>query len=141
MVSLKSLSFSSLVGVADDPVTNRRSKLVARLEEQKSLLSDPLHMRSEHHFVIQPSGIKERVEVRKRVRPWWRVDDKGKIYLTVRYGAKSIEFEKGKHAIVVDDKSELASVLDLLIEATRAGELDAHLARSARARGGARRAA
>lgn len=36
-----------------------------------------------------------------------------------------------KVAILVQDKGKLTSVLDILIEATRAGELDDHLARYA----------
>lgn len=134
MTVLKSLSFSSIKDMQSNPVMERRAKLISKLEEQKALLTDPQHMRVEHHWIIQPSGIKERVEARKRVRAWWRVDSMGSVYLTVKYGAKAIEFEKGKSAVVVQDKTKLASVLDTLIEATRAGELDSNLAYHAKAR-------
>ena len=47
--------------------------------------------------------------------------------LSVRYGAKAIEFEKGKDAVLLEDVRELATVLPKLIAATEAGELDAHI--------------
>ena len=59
----------------------------------------------------------------------------GTVGLTVRYGAKAIEFEKGKTAIVVPNKDQLVATLDTVIAAVKAGELDEHLAQYARARG------
>ncbi len=47
--------------------------------------------------------------------------------LSVRYGAKAIEFEKGKDAVLLADVRELATVLPKLIAATEAGELDTHI--------------
>ena len=47
--------------------------------------------------------------------------------LSVRYGAKAIEFEKGKDAVLLTDVRELATVLPKLIAATEAGELDTHI--------------
>jgi len=48
--------------------------------------------------------------------------------LTVRYGAKLIEFEKGKAAIAVGDKTNLVTVIDAVIAAVNGGELDAAIA-------------
>ena len=59
----------------------------------------------------------------------------GTVGLTVRYGAKAIEFEKGKTAIVVPSKDQLVATLDTVIAGVRAGELDEHLAQYAKARG------
>ena len=39
-------------------------------------------------------------------------------------GAKPVEFEKGKAGIVVGSKEKLPAVIDTLIAAVRAGELD-----------------
>jgi hypothetical protein len=55
--------------------------------------------------------------------------------LTVRYGAKAIEFEKGKTAIIVPSKDQLVATIDTIIGAVRAGELDDHLAQHAKTRG------
>ena len=48
--------------------------------------------------------------------------------LTVRYGAKPIEFEKGKAAIAVGKVEKLKPVLETVIAAVQAGELDGVLA-------------
>lgn len=44
--------------------------------------------------------------------------------MSVKFGAKPIEFEKGKAGIVVPSKDKLTAVIDTLIAAVRAGELD-----------------
>jgi hypothetical protein len=42
----------------------------------------------------------------------------------VMFGARPIEFEKGKAGIVVPSRDKLPAVIDILISAVRAGELD-----------------
>jgi len=68
----------------------------------------------------------ERVPVERRlpVRPWWRTDDKGQVVFFVRLGWKAIEFEKGKAGVVAGSMEKLPEVIDVLIGAVRAGELD-----------------
>ncbi len=51
-----------------------------------------------------PEGRKELVERKRKVRRWWREDVTGNVYLTIRYGQKMIEFEKGKAAVSVPNK-------------------------------------
>jgi hypothetical protein len=67
----------------------------------------------------------------------------GAIVLTVRYGFKHIELEKGKAGIAVPSREKLVGMIETMINATRAGELDDMLAQQGRARGvpKARRAA
>ena len=48
--------------------------------------------------------------------------------LTVRYGAKPIEFAPGKAAIAVGKKEKLIPTIETVIAAVEAGELDAVLA-------------
>ena len=72
--------------------------------------------------------------IEKRVTPWWMEDGTGKIALTVRYGSKPIEFEKGKAAILLPNKVALVGTLDTVMAAVRAGELDEILAQQAKAR-------
>ena len=57
----------------------------------------------------------------------WKPQADGKLLLTFRYGAKAIEFENGKDAVLLADVKELATVLPKLIAATEAGELDTHI--------------
>ena len=61
------------------------------------------------------------------MKQWWKPQADGKLLLAVRYGAKAIEFEKGKDAVLLADVKELATVLPKLIAATEAGELDTHI--------------
>jgi hypothetical protein len=61
-------------------------------------------------------------------------DGAGKIALTVRYGSKTIEFEKGKVAIMWPNKRALIQTLHMVIAAVRAGELDEILAQQTKAR-------
>ena len=44
--------------------------------------------------------------------------------MSIEFGAKPIEFEKGKAGIAVPSKDKLPTVIDTLIAAVRAGELD-----------------
>jgi hypothetical protein len=44
--------------------------------------------------------------------------------MSMKFGSKPIEFEKGKAGIVVGTKEKLPAVIDALIAAVRAGELD-----------------
>src|SRR5271168_1110116 len=72
------------------------------------------------------------VEKQQRVLPWWRLLANGSYAFFVRPGVKPIEFEKGKTAIAVASLDKLPSVIDTLIHAVRAGELDAQLEQSSK---------
>ena len=129
MQTLKSLNFAAIPKRQfDNPVLIRRSKLIARLEEQKALLDNPLFVAVDQRWEKRPNGGKELVSRNRRVRRWWREDVTGKVYLTVKYGQKTIEFEKGKAAISIPNKEAMSGVLDVLITAVRNGELDDALA-------------
>jgi hypothetical protein len=45
MPVLKSLSFTALPKTTNDPVQQRRTKFITKLEEQRLLLKDPKHVR------------------------------------------------------------------------------------------------
>ena len=134
MKSLKSFTFAAAASSQHGPAISRRLKLLAHLDEQLALARDPTHLRIQHRWVIQDDGTKTRIEQRKRVRSWWRSDISGKIYLTVRYGSKAIEFEKGKSAIVLSDASMLIEALETVISATKTGALDEQLSQHAKLR-------
>jgi hypothetical protein len=134
MKTLKGLTFGVLPKITYDPVLARRAALISRLEEQRALAQDPTYVPSVQRWVDNEQGSKSLVSVQKRVRPWWQEDGTGKIALTVRYGSKPMEFEKGKAAILLPNKGALVSTLDMIIAAVRAGELDEILAQQAKAR-------
>ena len=142
MKNLKSLNFSPLPrSQLNNPVIVRRGKLIRRLEEQKAALQDPLYMAVEQRWEKTPEGRKELVERKRKVRRWWQEDVTGNVYLTIRYGQKMIEFEKGKAAIAVPNKDGLNGVFDVLISAVRGGELDEALTTMSKARGFKKKAA
>ena len=124
---------SLTLGVADkadqDPVLVRRARLIQRLEQQKALAEDPNYTRTVSKRVRNEDGATERIDVQKKVRPWWKQDVIGGVKLSVRHGGKPVEFAKGKTAIVVASKEELPATIGTLIEAVRAGELDEQLGR------------
>ena len=79
-------------------------------------------------WVKQEDGGKQLVDLPKRVKRWWRVDGAGNCFLILRYGNKVISPTPDKGAIAVGDKAKLPEILDAVITATRAGELDAVMA-------------
>jgi hypothetical protein len=123
MPVLKSLSFTALPKAANDPVQLRRVKFVAKLEEQKLLLKDPNHVRTVQRWT-KVDGERQATTKQQAVRPWWKTDAAGQVVMSIKFGAKPIEFEKGKAGIVVASKDKLPTVIDTLISAVRAGELD-----------------
>jgi len=114
-----------------NPMLDRRARVIARLEEQKLILKDPNYIRTVRTWV-RKDGERVMVEKHQRVAPWWRQHSNGSYALFVRSGLKPIEFEKGKTAIAVPSLDKLASVIDMLITAIRAGELDQQLAQTSK---------
>lgn len=55
----------------------------------------------------QAQGERRRVEKQQKVRPWWRTGAAGNVVLSVYYGTKPIEFEKGKAGVAVPSKEKL----------------------------------
>jgi hypothetical protein len=55
------------------------------------------------------------------------------VVMSIKFGAKPVEFEKGKAGIVVGSKEKLPNVIDALIAAVRAGELDDLFSQAAKA--------
>lgn len=131
MTALKSLTFTTLPKLGANPTIDRRAKVIARLEEQKQLLNDPNFARTVRTSV-QKDGQKAVVEKQQRLLPWWRVLPDGSYAFFVRSGVTPIEFDKGKTAIAVSSLDKLPSVIDTVIAAVRAGELDDQLAQASK---------
>lgn len=134
MSMLKGLSFAAAPRAATQLSMEevRRNKLIAHLQEQRAIAeaeaAGQQHVVMRRRWQLSPTGEKTRVEVEKRLKRWWSTQADGQLVLVVRWGSRVIEWERGKAAIVVGDRSKLVSVLDKLIAATQAGELDAHIA-------------
>jgi uncharacterized protein DUF6641 len=131
MPVLKSLSFTALPKNGNDPVQFRRTKFIAKLEEQKLLLKDPNHVRTVQRWT-KVNGERQATTKQQAVRPWWKTDPSGQVVMSIKFGAKPVEFEKGKAGIAVGAKEKLPAVIDTLIAAVKAGELDDLFAQAAK---------
>ena len=70
------------------------------------------------------TGIRKHVEVPKRIKPWWFQTEEGKVCVSIRYGACTIELAKGKPSIQVDSAEDLIKALETVKVAVEAGDLD-----------------
>ena len=125
--SLKLVSAIRSVGMT--PVQQRRNKLNDKLYEQIQLAAAQADGRTYaptklKTLVNAETGERKTVEATKRIKQWWWVSANGKIALSVRYGAKTIELAKGKNAIEVDSIDAVLSTLQVIKQAVEAGELD-----------------
>ena len=111
------------------PQHARRQKLSAKLTEQIELAKaeqsgtefSPVRIRTVRD---EATGQSRRVEVPKRLKPWWWTDDKGKLCITVRYGARTLEIVEGKNAIETDSIADVITSLQVIRSAVDSGELD-----------------
>ena len=92
---LKSLTSTTLPKPSANPTLDRRTKIIARLEEQKLLLNDPNYTRAVRTWV-KKDGEKSVVEKKQRVLPWWSLAPNGSYVFFVRSGWKPVEFEKAR---------------------------------------------
>ena len=125
MSVLKTLNFVAVTKRSNDPVIMRRAKLIMQLQQQRALAENPTHIAFRQKWERAENGVKQLVERQKRIKRWWYVDPVGQCYLTINYGSKKLELEKGKSAIAVGSKDNLVATLDAVIAAVEAGELDA----------------
>lgn len=125
MSVLKSLQFVSVPKPnSSDPRIARRQKFLVQLERQLELAKDENFVICNQRWVKQADGSKQLVEAPRRVKRWWHIDAAGSCFLILRYGNKLISIAEGKAAIAVGDRAKLAGVLEVVIAATRDGELD-----------------
>lgn len=125
MSNLKSLTFTiAPANSQSSPKLHRRQRLIERLNEQLQLAQDPTYSPTRKRRELSPDGSRKLVEYARTIKPWWKADATGSLALTVRYGLKTIEFEKGKAGIAVGTQERLIPTIRTLIAATNAGELD-----------------
>ncbi|WP_421696174.1 DUF6641 family protein [Aestuariivirga sp.] len=129
MSVLKGLTFTAVPRNAGlTPEQHRRAKLAAHLREQldmaKAQTAGRIHVVKKRRWEYTEDGQKHLIEVDKRLKQWWKAQSDGKIVLTVRYGSKPLEFEKGKGAVVLKGMDELLAILPKLVDAAEAGEFD-----------------
>jgi len=135
MTHLAKLTFKTVTkSVTRDPVVARRDKLILALREQKSVVDAAV--RGED-FTVERSkwmnnaeGERVLVKTQRRVKPWFFEQDGG-WYVQCRYGARVISADGKNNAVFVKSVKDVDAVLDALIAATAAGELDAAISAAA----------
>ena len=113
----------------NSPQHARRQKLSTKLAEQIQLAKaqqsgaefSPVRVRT---VKDEATGQNRKVEVPKNLKPWWWADEKGKLCITVRYGARTLEIVEGKNAIETDSIADVITSLQVIRTAVDSGELD-----------------
>lgn len=131
MAVLSSLKLVSAKRVhITDPVATRRIKLIQKLQDQLRLVqarqAGQKYMATRIKTVTdEATGERKTVEVAKRVREWFWVNEAGKFNMHIKYGQNVLYLNnKSATAIEVASMDELATVIQTLITATGDGELD-----------------
>ena len=101
-----------------------RRKLIAKIDEQILLATDSNYRPTKIKWLRNKDGTERKLEIPKRVRRWWTEQLGGTILLTIRYGNKVIELEKGKNAIELSAKAALKPTLQSIKKAVDNGEYD-----------------
>ena len=113
----------------NSPQHARRQKLSSKLAEQIQFAKaqqsgtefSPVRVRT---VKDEATGQSRKVEVPKKLKPWWWIDEKGKLCITVRYGARTLEIVEGKNAIETDTIADVITSLQVIRTAVDSGELD-----------------
>ncbi len=117
--------------LAHNPQAHRRMKLAKKLWEQIQLAKAQAEgsnlTLTRFRTVTNDEGIRRSVEVPRRVRAWWWTTEANKLALNLRYGARAVEFSKGKATVEIGAVADLVPTLELLKRAVEAGELDAQI--------------
>lgn len=99
------------------PILIRRRKLASKLWEQIQLAKShaqgtPFTVTKFKSMVDKTTGLRKQVELPKRLKAWWFVNEGGKLCVSARYGPHVIELAKGKYSIEVADEQALIAALE-----------------------------
>lgn len=120
-----------------NPTEKRREKLIDKLKEQAALAKA---MAAGDRYIVHKTvktknedGTKTETQKEVKVSPWWWQDPTSKgLVMVCRYGVKPLPLSKGgMKALSVPNLKAVPSVIEQLIQATAAGELDDALANAA----------
>ncbi len=129
MTSFNNLKFTANIKPRNQPpIVQRRSKLITRLWEQIQLAKCQLNGTEltvrRRKNIKDIDGVVKNVDLPKRIKPWWFVDQSGKVCVSVRYGSKVIELKKGMPSIQVNDPEELIETLEIIKCEVEKGSFD-----------------
>jgi hypothetical protein len=116
-----------------------RAKVAGHLEQQKALLA--AHMEGKAFDATRPvyktndAGERVRVMQPVHVRRGWFEDGTGTVHFSIRYGSKPLPLDRtGSTSVEVGGLDALPGVINALLAAVRAGELDTQLTAAAQER-------
>ena len=119
--------------ITNDPIHFRREKLSQKLSVQIQMAQslkngEEFSVKRMKKITDEFSGVTSMIEVNKRVRQWWFVNNETKrVAVQLFYGNKLIDLAKGKNAVEVSNGDELISVLMKLKDAVNDGSLDTQI--------------
>lgn len=126
-LSTLKLSASKKAG-AFNPVALRRNKLLKKIADQialaKAQAEGGQYTAIKLRTITGEDGFRRSVELPQKVRQWWWPIESGKLALNIRYGARAIEFAKGKSTVEIANISDLIPTLETIQKAVETGELD-----------------
>lgn len=109
-----------------------RERMLANLDEQlalaKAMIAGTAFAVKQTRYKTDENGERVAFEKNKRLRQWFWHDVTGTWFLELRYGNRSMVLNGDKTAIEVGGKDQLVGVLETLIAAVKAGELDKAMA-------------
>jgi hypothetical protein len=114
------------------PIVLRRNKVSKRIYEQillaQALKDGKTYAPTKQRTVKdEETGETKTVQVAKKIKEWWFLSSTGKLCVSLKYGAKVVEFAKGKTAVELANGDELVPTLETLKQAVESGELDTQL--------------
>ena len=114
----------------NNPVIQRRQKLLAKLDEQIALAAakaaGTVYTAMRSRRVKDEAGNVSVVQQPKRLKAWFWAVDGGKVCVAVKYGNKVVELAKGR-TVVETTVAELSATLAVLRKAVESGEIDAQI--------------
>lgn len=110
-----------------DPVTARRERLVAGIDEQLAALAAQLAGKT-YTVAVQRKltgvdGVRQAVTVQKAVRAWYFEQD-AVYYVQCRYGTRVLMLHGKSNAVFVDKLGQVAEVLGVFRAAALTGDFD-----------------
>lgn len=113
--------------VEKDPVTMRREKLAAAIQEQLSALAAQLagqtYTVAAKRAVKNAEGVRTILSVQRQVRVWYFAQDGG-WYVQCRYGTRVLMLHGKSNAVFVEKQEQVSDVFSVFKAAALAGELD-----------------
>ena len=113
-----------------DPKIRSRQKFIEALKQQISIADAQA---KGEEFTVEKlrwktaeDGSREQVKKQIVPRPWFW-EENGIVFLSPKIGFSPLELETGKQTIKVGAKKELTTVLNTLVQAAEAGELDVQI--------------